>query len=151
MKSLGISSFPSCVRLCKIGRIFRENGNRDLEFLSVQSDCGYISDVDEVSVSKQERRTNRMCNIGNTMDDSEDMFARYLTRAINMFSGREMAGRAEMLKVLREIGKSNVNEECLMEMNEILGELSDRIAISGEIKDAKLTQCRKKSRRERRT
>ena len=55
-----------------------------------------------------------------------------------MFSGREMVGRAKTPIGLWEIVKFDANEECLTELNARLGELENRIAISGEITNAKL-------------
>ena len=44
-----------------------------------------------------------------------------------------------MLDDLREIEEVNLNEECIMGLNERLGELENRIAISGEITNGELT------------
>ena len=48
-----------------------------------------------------------------------------------------------MLKGLKEIEQLNVNEECLMDMEEILGELENRIAISDKTTSEKLTKGKK--------
>ena len=80
-----------------------------------------------------------MNSIENDMVGLKDMFAIYLTREVNMFSGREMAGCKKMLNDLREIGKLNANEERLMDSNARHGWLARRIEISDEITRAKLT------------
>ena len=46
-----------------------------------------------------------MCNIENAMANLKDLFVRYMARAVDMFPGSEMAGRAKMLKGLSEIAK----------------------------------------------
>ena len=67
------------------------------------------------------------------------MFGGYLTREVNMFPGREMADRKEPMKYLKEIGKLNVSEECIMESNASHWGLGSRIAISHKIANVKLT------------
>ena len=50
---------------------------------------------------------------------------------------------------LREIEKLNAYAECLMDSNAMLGELQNRIAISDEIRNAKLTNEAKSGNHER--
>ena len=57
------------------------------------------------------------------MANLKDALESYLDRAVSRFSGRQMADRAKMLKDLGEIGKLNVNAECLMGLNARLVEL----------------------------
>ena len=57
---MGISSSPNGARLYKIGKVYRENGNFDLEVLFVQSDCDSVLYVKEVSTSKKiDRKRNK--------------------------------------------------------------------------------------------
>ena len=61
--------------------------------------------------------------IENAKTNPKDMSAGYLARAVNMFSGRELADSKKMLNDLREIERLGANGECLRELNAILGEL----------------------------
>ena len=63
-----------------------------------------------------------------------------------MFSGRELTGGEETANDLREIEKLNASEEVLIELNARLGELANRIAISGKITNAKLTKEKKETK-----
>ena len=51
---MGISPRPNIARIYKIGRVFRENGNVDLDVLSVRADFGDISDVKKDPTSKHD-------------------------------------------------------------------------------------------------
>ena len=66
-----------------------------------------------------------MGNIENGMGNLNDMFTSYLTKAVNMFTGSEMAGRSKMLKGLRGIGKLNLSEERLMDLDARIEELEN--------------------------
>ena len=45
-----------------------------------------------------------------------DIFTSFLTVSVNMSTGGEMAERKKMSHGLEEIGKLNVNEECIIEL-----------------------------------
>ena len=92
-------------------------GNSDLWALSVQADFAEISDVGGVSVSKQERRKSRMDIVERDVTDLKDMRASYLTRAVDMFCGNEMADREKILADIKDIAELNVGEERLKELN----------------------------------
>ena len=81
-----------------------------------------------------------MNSIENHMANLEDMCASYLTGESIMFSVSEMVCRKEMLNGIKEIGKLNAGEECLMELNARHAELENRIAIFDEITNAKLSK-----------
>ena len=69
----------------KLKEYFAKVRNIELEVLEAQSGFGEISDVNVVSLPKQQSKI-RMDSIENDMSDLEDKFARYQTRAANMFS-----------------------------------------------------------------
>ena len=104
----------------KLKEYFAKVRNIELEVLEAQSGFGEISDVNVVSLPKQQSKI-RMDSIENDMSDLEDKFARYQTRAANMFSWREMVGRRAMLNDLREIEKLSANEEFLNDSDARLG------------------------------
>ena len=66
---------------------FAKAQNCDIAVLAAHPDFGDISEVWEVSVSKHERRNDRMGNIENTMANLKDMPTSYLPREVDMFSG----------------------------------------------------------------
>ena len=66
------------------------------------------------------------------------MFASYLVKAVDVFSGREMSDRQKMLSDLGGVGRLGVNTECIIDPNSRLGELDNRIAIFDESANAKL-------------
>ena len=62
-----------------------------------------------------------MGNMENDMANLKDMFKSYLTGSPGLFSGRDMVGRATISNGLREIGKLDVGEECLIGSGKSLG------------------------------
>ena len=96
-------------------------GNCDLDVLAVRVEFGDISGVMGVSVAEHGRRKNRKGNIENGMGDLKDMFASYLTSAVDMLSGSQLAGRTKMSNDLREIGKLSANGEMIMDLGARLG------------------------------
>ena len=119
---------PTAGGYAKLGEYFADVGNYDLEVLSTQPDFEEIPDVAKVPDSNKEGK-NRTNIIENDVANLKDTFARSITRGVNMFSGIKMLGREKMSRGLKEIGKLNMDEECLMELNAIIGELENRIAI----------------------
>ena len=67
-------------------------GHCDLEVLATHADVEEITEVKEVSASRQYRRKNRTNAIEGDIGKLKDMFSGYLTKAVAMFSRDENAG-----------------------------------------------------------
>ena len=61
-----------------------------------------------------------------------DMSPGNLAKATNMLRAEVNASNGQIMKDLEEIRKLNYNEESRLELEGQIGELKDRIAISGE-------------------
>ena len=91
-----------------------------------------MPDVKKVSVSAQECRNDRTNDIGSDVANLHDMFIRYLTKSVNMFSGCGRGDRENISNGLGEIEKLTANAGSMLVLEGELGEMENRIAISDE-------------------
>ena len=79
-KNRCVLPFPNFARLYKIGGYSSKMGEFDLEVSATHADFGGISEVWEVSGSRQERRKNRMNDIESAFAYLIDMSMGYITK-----------------------------------------------------------------------
>ena len=114
--------FPPCsdvARSYKIGGVFYENQNRDLEVLTIRAYFEIDCAVQKISISTQARE--RISKIENALGNATEMFTNLLSKALNMCPGISQMER----KVIGELGEI----ETLYNIAEYIMELKDRVEI----------------------
>ena len=105
---------------------------------------GGISEVNKVPAARQRRRTHRANATDGAIRKLKDALSGSLAKAVNMSSRGANTERKKTSKDLGEIGKLSWGEESRLGAEQKIGELKDRIAISGKYTQKQLKGEKKK-------
>ena len=134
---------PTARDYAKLEVYFTKMKYWEFEVSAARADFGDISGVKEVSVSRQGWGKNRTDVIEYSIYRLKDMFSGYRKKEVNMFPNDVNTGNGKITNVLEEIEKLNYNEEGRLELEKNIGELGNRIGISGENPEKKPKEQRK--------